>query len=88
MYMRGPARTYVYNLDDDPRELKDVDTTYPLALRALRIALGQFIAAPDKHDWASGQLADQVVSTPKPNTEQADMPEDLKQQLRALGYMH
>ncbi len=85
--MRGPARTYLYNLEADPREKTDVDTRYPLALRALRIALGQFIAAPDKHNWSSGQLSALAVASPKPDDEQAEMPEDLKQQLRALGYM-
>ncbi len=85
--MRGPVNSYLYNLTSDPREKTDVDTRYPLALRALRIALGQFIAAPDKHDWASSKLAATVVAAPKAKDEQADMPEDLKRQLRALGYI-
>jgi arylsulfatase A-like enzyme len=85
--MRGPARTYLYDLSNDPRERVDVDVRYPLALRALRIALGQFIGAPDKHNWNSQLVATQVVGQPKARDEQADMPEDLKQQLRALGYM-
>ncbi|MCP4606839.1 MAG: sulfatase [Proteobacteria bacterium] len=85
--MRGPAVTYLYNLASDPRERTDVDTRYPLALRALRIALGQFIAAPDKRNWTSGQIAGQIVGAPKTHDEQAEMPEDLKQQLRALGYI-
>jgi hypothetical protein len=65
----------------------DVDLRYPLALRALRIALGQFIGAPDKRHWNSQLVAAQVVGKPKAREEEADMPEDLRQQLRALGYM-
>jgi arylsulfatase A-like enzyme len=85
--MRGPAVTYLYNLADDPREKTDVDVRYPLALRALRIALGQFIAAPEKHNWRSPQVASQVVGRPITQEKKADVPEDLKEQLRALGYM-
>jgi choline-sulfatase len=85
--MRGPARTYLYNLNNDPRERVDVDVRYPLALRALRIALGQFIGAPDKRHWNSQMVAAQVVGKPKAREEEAEMPEDLRQQLRALGYM-
>jgi arylsulfatase A-like enzyme len=85
--MRGPARTYLYNLNNDPRERVDVDVRYPLALRALRIALGQFIGAPDKRHWNSQMVAAQVVGKPKAREEEAEMPEDLREQLRALGYM-
>ncbi len=84
--MKGPARTYLYNLADDPREQTDVDVKYPLALRALRIALGQFIAAPNKREWQSRELALHAVS-PKSQSETAEVPEDLRDQLRALGYM-
>ncbi|MDJ0763564.1 MAG: sulfatase [Myxococcota bacterium] len=87
LYMRGPARTYLYHLASDPREQNDVDVKYPLALRAMRIALGQFIAAPDKLAWTGPEIASEVVGAPKPQAEEANMPEDLKQQLRALGYM-
>lgn len=85
--MKGPAITYLYNLADDPHERVDADLRYPLALRALRIALGQFIGTPEKGAWLSDQLAVQVVTPPKQQAEQADVPEDLKAQLRALGYM-
>jgi hypothetical protein len=53
---------------------------------ALRIALGQFIAAPRKTDWRSPELALHAVSA-KTQTETAEVPEDLRDQLRALGYM-
>jgi arylsulfatase A-like enzyme len=85
--MRGPVRTYLYNLADDPKERADVDERYPVALRALRIMLGQFIGAPDKQRWASPDVAAEVVSRPEADEERTDLPEDLKKQLRELGYM-
>ena len=88
MRMRGPVNTYVHNLANDPKEKVDVDERHPIALRALRIALGQFIAAPDKASWMSGQLASEVVGKPKTEEDQMEnLPEDLKDQLRQLGYM-
>jgi choline-sulfatase len=87
MRMHGPARTFLYNLADDAREATDVDEKYPLAARALRIALGQFIGAPQKGSWAAGALAQEIVSRPEAQGEKTEVPEDLKVQLRALGYM-
>ncbi len=88
MRMRGPVNTYVHNLAQDPREKMDVDERYPIALRALRIALGQFIAAPDKAAWTSGQIASQIVIKPEADEDKIEaLPEDLKAQLRQLGYM-
>lgn len=85
--MHGPARSFVYDLTGDPRETTDAEEKYPLALRALRIHLGQFIGAPQKGRWASGALAQEVVSRPEARNEKTEVPEDLKSQLRALGYM-
>ncbi len=88
MRMRGPVNTYVHNLAQDPAEKMDVDERHPIALRALRIALGQFIAAPDKAAWTSGQIAAQVVIKPEAEEDMVEaLPEDLKAQLRQLGYM-
>jgi len=85
--MHGPVRSYLYNLNDDPLERTDVDERYPVALRAMRIFLGQFIGSPDKQRWASGDVAAQIVSRPEAEAEQTDLPADLQQQLRELGYM-
>ena len=88
MRMRGPVNTYVHNLAQDPAEKMDVDERYPIALRALRIALGQFIAAPDKAAWTSGQIASQIIIKPEADEDKIEaLPEDLKAQLRQLGYM-
>ncbi len=84
--MKGPVNTFLYNLGDDARERNDVDTKYPLALRALRISLGQFIGAPGKREWRAPELALHLVSS-KAQSETAEVPDDLKSQLRALGYM-
>ena len=88
MRMRGPVNTYVHNLAQDPREKMDADERYPIALRALRIALGQFIAAPEKANWTSGKIAAQIVVKPEADEDKIEsLPEDLKAQLRQLGYM-
>ena len=84
--MKGPANTFLNNLALDPRETRDDDVTYPAALRALRISLGQFIGAPNKTAWRSNEIAVQMV-TSAAESETAEVPDDLKDQLRALGYM-
>ncbi|MBN2801520.1 MAG: sulfatase [Deltaproteobacteria bacterium] len=86
--MRGPVNTYVYNLSDDPKEQIDVDEKYPVARRALRISLGQFIGAPDKSQWMSSRIKADVVGKPESEEEKNEnIPDDLKQQLQQLGYM-
>lgn len=85
--MKGPANTYLNNLVTDPHELGDDDAKFPLALRALRISLGQFIGAPNKANWMRNEIAVQAVSPSAAESETTEVPEDLKAQLRALGYM-
>jgi arylsulfatase A-like enzyme len=88
LLMRGPVRSYLYNLADDPKERTDVDERHPVALRALRVTLGQFIGAPDKREWAANRTVAQAVAAPAAGDEEAPIPEDLKDQLRQLGYMN
>jgi choline-sulfatase len=86
--MRGPVNTFLHNLAEDPREMTDADERYPVALRAMRILLSQFVGAPDKADWSSGKIASQVIVKPDAAEDKTDnIPEDLKAQLRQLGYM-
>lgn len=84
--MRGPAISYLYDLSRDPQEANDVDAQHPLALRAGRIALGQFLGAPSKKYWASSvvQASGQAAGH---QAEEATMTPELCQQLQALGYI-
>jgi arylsulfatase A-like enzyme len=89
LLMRGPVRSYLYNLAEDPKERTDLDERHPIALRALRIALGQFIGNPDKRHWARGLVASQAAPAgPAAAEEETAIPDDLKDQLRQLGYMN
>lgn len=89
--MRGPAISYLYDLDNDPREQRDVDRRNPIALRAARIALGQFLGSGHGRNWAAGPAAAQQRPRRRrptePSESQAEMTPELCQQLRALGYM-
>jgi arylsulfatase A-like enzyme len=85
--MHGPANSYLYNLARDPREQQDFDTENPIALRATRIAMGQFLGAPAKGDWTAAALAETSIARPQPQAEEAQMTPELCAQLRALGYM-
>lgn len=88
LWMKGPVNTFVHNLQQDPGEKVDVDEKYPIALRGMRIALGQFIGAPDKTNWFSNAVAGDIVAKPKAvESKNEDIPDDLKQQLRELGYL-
>jgi arylsulfatase A-like enzyme len=85
--MHGPANTYLYNLAADPQEQSDVDVESPIALRAARILLGQFLGAPNKGNWTAAAVAETTVARPQPQAEEAEMTPELCAQLRALGYM-
>jgi len=61
---------------------------HPIAWRALRITHGQFVGAPDKRDWTAGLIALQAATGPAASAEETAIPEDLKAQLRELGYMN
>jgi arylsulfatase A-like enzyme len=89
--MRGPGISYLHDVAADPRERNDLDDRYPIALRAARIALGQFLGAPGARDWASAGAAT-AAQPRRPRRqpaadEDAHMTPELCQQLRALGYM-
>jgi arylsulfatase A-like enzyme len=84
--MRGPANSYLYDLSRDAREQTDYDTENPIALRAARIALGQFLGAPNRRSWTSNAVAG-VAPTVQHEDEEAEMTPELCAQLRALGYI-
>ena len=86
--MRGPANTYLYDLSADPRERRDLDEDNPVALRAARIALGQFLGSPSLRHWATAAPSRRGRRpTARPRDERATMSPELCEQLRALGYL-
>ena len=86
--MRGPANTYLNNLATDPRERRDLDEDNPVALRATRIALGQFLGSPSLRHWAAAAPArGGRRPSARPRDESATMSPELCEQLRALGYL-
>ena len=84
--MHGPASSILYNLRTDPGEEHDADEDNPLALRATRVALGQFLGAPDKGRWTSPEVV-AAASGPDHDVEEAQMTPELCEQLRGLGYV-
>ncbi len=83
--MRGPATSYLYDLARDSGETHDYDEENPVALRAARIVLGQFLGAPNRGQWLAPVVAQQEVS--RLAEEEAQMTPELCEQLRGLGYM-
>ncbi len=87
--MRGPAISYLYDLSADAQEQSDVDRRYPIALRAARIALGQFLGAESRRHWSAAvaprRRRPAAPATP-PTAEDATMTPELCEQLQALGY--
>lgn len=85
LLMRGPVKTYLYDVEEDYACTKDLDEDKPVTLTYMRALLGQFQGAPDKRSWRSRTMAH------KPEIEvmeeQVEMDEELEQQLKALGYV-
>ncbi|MBW2465439.1 MAG: sulfatase [Deltaproteobacteria bacterium] len=86
LILRGNLRWTMFDLEDDPGEERELDLgdRSRIALRYLRIMLGQYLGAEDRRDWlhSSGGEASQVLP-------QADSQIDaeLCQQLTLLGYV-
>lgn len=73
-----------FDLREDPGEQNELDkTTHPVAFRYTRVMLGQFLGASDRGAWLS---ADQDDQGPSLEAEKAEMDEETRDQLRALGY--
>jgi arylsulfatase A-like enzyme len=83
MIMNG-NNTKMFDLQEDPREEHEVTdmTHWPVAQRYCRILLGQYLGAQDRgHWWSASQHAAGSL-----HTEDAQVDETLRAQLRALGY--
>jgi arylsulfatase A-like enzyme len=85
LLMRGPVKTYLYDVEDDVASTKDLDEDHPIALTYMRTLLGQFQGAPDKSRWRSRTMAHK--SDLEVVEEKVEMDEELEEQLKALGYV-
>jgi choline-sulfatase len=74
----------MFDLERDPQERNEITdlTQHPIAARFLRIHLGQYLGSRDRgHWWQATQQDRQQLQT-----EQAEMDDTIRAQLRALGY--
>jgi hypothetical protein len=85
LLMRGPVKTYLYDVEDDYACTKDLDEDRPVTLTYMRALLGQFQGAPDKSRWRSRTIAHK--SDLEVKEEKVEMDDELQMQLEALGYV-
>ena len=88
--LRGNLTSTLFNLRKDPRE-KNAKTAadYPVAQRYLRIMQSQFLGASDRGHWMVPTVGSKAKRPKKVLKKQdAQMDEQIKEQLRALGYAH
>lgn len=74
----------MFDLGTDPGERNEITdlTRHPIAARFLRIHLGQYLGSRDRgHWWQATQREGAQIQT-----EQAEMDDTIRAQLRALGY--
>ena len=82
MVLRGINAT-LFDLESDPGEQTELDRhDHPVAMRYLRIMIGQFLGASDRQKWQDANQG-QGVSL---QSEGAEMDDTIRSQLRALGY--
>ncbi|MEM9191264.1 MAG: sulfatase [Myxococcota bacterium] len=82
LVLRGINAT-LFDLEADPGEQRELDRTdHPIAMRFLRIHLGQFLGASDRSRWMD---YDQGAGT-NLQRQEAEMDDTIRDQLRALGY--
>ncbi len=83
MIMNG-SNTKMFDLGTDPGERTEVTdmTRWPIAERYCRILLGQYLGATDRGRWWSATQS----SATHFQTQETDVDEALRAQLRALGY--
>ncbi len=82
LILNGINATF-YNLAEDPGEQREVNRhEHPVAVRYLRVMLGQFLGATDRRSWLDGQQGEGT----RFETQEAEMDDAIRDQLRALGY--
>jgi arylsulfatase A-like enzyme len=80
--LRGINAT-LYDLEEDPGETREVDrATRPIAMRFLRIMLGQFLGASNRQRWLDADQGRGLLL----EGENAQMDDTIRSQLQALGY--
>ncbi len=73
----------LWDLEADPGETHEVSRhEHPVAMRYLRIMLGQWLGATDRHHWLDAEQGPGLSF----GHEAAHVDETLRDQLRALGY--
>ncbi len=83
LILRGHNAT-LFDLDHDPGEQRELErTSRPIAMRYLRIMLGQFLGASNRGRWLEPSTGPAAGAL---QTEDAAMDDTIRGQLRALGY--
>jgi arylsulfatase A-like enzyme len=84
LVVRGNLTWTMFDLETDPRERNELDggEANPIALRYLRILLGQFLGAGDRGNWlsADGRRANVLPQ------QDSHIDAEMCRQLQALGY--
>jgi choline-sulfatase len=84
LVVRGNLTWTMFDLEADPRERNELDQgeANPIALRYLRILLGQFLGAGDRGEWlsANGRRANVLPQ------QDSHIDAEMCRQLQALGY--
>lgn len=85
LVVRGNLTWSFFDLRSDPGEARQIDdpSRYPIALRYLRGAMGQFLGAADRGDWLHAGTGQSRVL---PQAE-SQIDAEMCRQLRALGYL-
>lgn len=86
LLMRGPVNTYLYDTDADPRCKSNLRKKKPVTLAYMRALLGQFQGSSDKARWSSRERVGKQKR--KVEQEKVQMDDELRKQLKALGYFH
>jgi arylsulfatase A-like enzyme len=82
MVLRGINAT-LFDLQTDPTEQTELDRhDHAVAMRYLRIMIGQFLGASDRRNWQDATQAEGV----RLESSGAEMDDTIRSQLRALGY--
>jgi choline-sulfatase len=84
LVLRGLLADF-FDLEEDPGEKNVLQVNkYPVAMRYCRVMLGQFLGATNRARWLEGDQGKGVAL----DSEDAQMDDTIREQLKALGYAH